>query len=167
MRYNFDSDTFETVGNQLGHPVGIAGDNELGVVLWGTRELGAYRFVNLPIGEYTMKVEAPENYSFTLKEQGDDRDLDSNVDENGETEIMMLTSGMTDKSIDVGLKGFVLRDIPQNSAGVDHVLFANATSSHGVSSCHDSCSGPDPGPIFNNGIGTDFYTGIKFSLLAD
>lgn len=26
--------------------VGIAGDNELGVLLWGTRELGAYRFVN-------------------------------------------------------------------------------------------------------------------------
>lgn len=26
--------------------VGIAGDNELGVVLWGTRELGAYRYVN-------------------------------------------------------------------------------------------------------------------------
>ena len=26
--------------------VGIAGENELGVVLWGTRELGAYRYVN-------------------------------------------------------------------------------------------------------------------------
>ena len=26
--------------------VGISGENELGVVLWGTRELGAYRFVN-------------------------------------------------------------------------------------------------------------------------
>jgi lipopolysaccharide/colanic/teichoic acid biosynthesis glycosyltransferase len=26
--------------------VGIAGENELGVILWGTRELGAYRFVN-------------------------------------------------------------------------------------------------------------------------
>lgn len=26
--------------------VGIAGDNEIGVVLWGTRELGAYRYVN-------------------------------------------------------------------------------------------------------------------------
>lgn len=26
--------------------VGVAGANELGVVLWGTRELGAYRFVN-------------------------------------------------------------------------------------------------------------------------
>ena len=26
--------------------IGIAGANELGVVLWGTRELGAYRFIN-------------------------------------------------------------------------------------------------------------------------
>lgn len=35
--------------------VGIAGDNELGVVLWGTRELGAYRFVNR-LGEKAEKL---------------------------------------------------------------------------------------------------------------
>ena len=35
--------------------VGIAGENELGVILWGTRELGAYRFVNR-LGEKAESV---------------------------------------------------------------------------------------------------------------
>ncbi len=37
--------TLRATARQTDH-VGIAGENELGVVLWGTRELGAYRFVN-------------------------------------------------------------------------------------------------------------------------
>lgn len=37
--------------------VGIAGENELGVLLWGTRELGAYRFVNR-LGSKAEKIAA-------------------------------------------------------------------------------------------------------------
>lgn len=58
--------------------VGIAGENELGVVLWGTRELGAYRYVNR-LGEKGEQLSAGCRLFVypTLNSRSDDEDDDS------------------------------------------------------------------------------------------
>jgi len=67
---------------------------------------GIYSFVNLPPGDYYIRVIAPREFSFTTANQGDNDDIDSDVDADGSSELITLNSGQFVTSIDAGLKSF-------------------------------------------------------------
>ncbi|NPA27497.1 MAG: hypothetical protein GXN91_00400, partial [Epsilonproteobacteria bacterium] len=98
-----------------------------------TNEDGKYQFCNLAPGEYIIKVEKPAEYdSFTLKDIGDET-IDSDVNMDGESDIILLESAQENNNTDAGLykKGclgdFVWEDSNQNGlqdegeVGVDGV----------------------------------------------
>ena len=67
---------------------------------------GAYSFVNLPPGLYYVSVAAPVGFSFTSANQGDNDDIDSDVDAMGHSDLLTLVSGEFNASVDAGLKSF-------------------------------------------------------------
>ncbi|MCK5457829.1 MAG: carboxypeptidase regulatory-like domain-containing protein, partial [Melioribacteraceae bacterium] len=65
---------------------------------------GFYLFEELLPLEYYLHFTQPEGYFFTKKNQGDDRELDSDADETtGKTDLISLAQGTTDLSWDAGL----------------------------------------------------------------
>ena len=69
---------------------------------------GQYGFVNLPPGNYYIVVVAPDGFLYTLPNQGNNDDIDSDVDPNtGISDLIVLNSGEFIDNIDAGLRGFV------------------------------------------------------------
>ncbi len=69
-----------------------------------TNSDGFYLFKELVSGDYYIQFVQPEGYLFTKKNQGDDREVDSDADEiTGKTDIITLTPSTTDLSWDAGL----------------------------------------------------------------
>lgn len=64
---------------------------------------GYYSFSNLNAGEYKIKFNLPNGYSFTLKDVGTDDEKDSDVDQNGFTDCFTLGAGVTDLKWDAGV----------------------------------------------------------------
>lgn len=65
---------------------------------------GNYLFSGLIPGNYSIEVVKPGGYSFTLRDQGNDDAVDSDVDaQTGKTAVTTLTSGEEDLSWDAGL----------------------------------------------------------------
>ncbi len=69
-----------------------------------TDNQGNYLFNQLAPGTYTVQVTAPNNYSFTGSNQGNNDTLDSDVDPlTGKTQAITLITGETNISYDAGL----------------------------------------------------------------
>jgi LPXTG-site transpeptidase (sortase) family protein len=69
-----------------------------------TDTTGLYSFTNLIPGDYSIRFSPPAGYVFTLKDQGSDNELDSDVDRGtGQTVKTALVSGQTDLTWDAGV----------------------------------------------------------------
>ncbi|MCZ2140075.1 MAG: hypothetical protein LC096_01655, partial [Bacteroidia bacterium] len=91
-----------------------------------TNALGSYIFTDLDEGDYVVGFSnLPVGYTFTLKNQGGNKDTDSDVDaaSNGKTSVINLRKGENNLTIDAGiylnanlasLGDFVWNDINQN-----------------------------------------------------
>ena len=86
--------------------VELRGENDENLASTVTNPDGIYSFVNLPPGDYYIRVIAPEGFSFTTANQGDNDDIDSDVDADGNSELISLNSGEFNTSYDAGLKSF-------------------------------------------------------------
>ncbi len=66
---------------------------------------GLYSFDNLPLGNYYLKFsDLPTHFQFTQQDTGDDDTLDSDViPGSGRTNVLTLTAGETNTTIDAGL----------------------------------------------------------------
>ncbi|MCP4339393.1 MAG: hypothetical protein GY799_11020, partial [Desulfobulbaceae bacterium] len=77
-----------------------------GNTLIGTTETdaaGVYSFTNLPPGDYHVDVTPPSGYTVTLRDQGGDDTLDSDIDASGLTIDTNLISDENDPTWDAGL----------------------------------------------------------------
>ncbi len=76
-----DGDGVREGGEAAGANVGVSLFGEDGVFLemTTTDESGRYRFDDLPQGSYVIEVERPAGYALTLRDEGDDEALDSDV----------------------------------------------------------------------------------------
>ena len=106
--YDYDCDGLQD-DNEPGAP-GVRielhniGDDMLASTI--TNADGYYSFVNLPPGEYYVKFIAPDGYSLTTANAGDNDDIDSDaVTAEGKTELLVINSGDFISNIDAGLKG--------------------------------------------------------------
>lgn len=72
---------------------------------------GYYNFVGLPAGLYRVRFSLPAGYQFTLKEQGNGPETDSNANADGITDCITLGIGQVNTTIDAGIK------IPVNGTG--------------------------------------------------
>ena len=64
---------------------------------------GNYLFEDLLPGSYQVRFTKPENYIFTQQNKGSNDGLDSDVNANGESQIVTLLPGDVDLTIDAGL----------------------------------------------------------------
>ena len=67
---------------------------------------GNYQFTNLKPGSYTVvfdKSSLPEGMTFTSANVGSNDSIDSDVDANGVSHVIKLTSGQVDKTVDAGV----------------------------------------------------------------
>ncbi len=70
-----------------------------------TNANGEYHFTNVAKGNYTVGFsELPAGYIFTIKDQGNDEERDSDVKANGRTDIIVVNGTAIISSIDAGLK---------------------------------------------------------------
>ncbi len=88
---------------------------------------GSYSFSNVTPGDYFVRFETRDGYTFTLKDRGGDDTEDSDVDpSNGQTDLINLDSGETESNIDSGFyrpssfRGTVFRDADRDG------IFRNA-----------------------------------------
>jgi hypothetical protein len=69
-----------------------------------TNYFGYYYFKNIPAGSYKIKFNALPNYTFTMKDQGNNDERDSDVDvETGFTDCIVLEGGKREYKWDAGL----------------------------------------------------------------
>jgi hypothetical protein len=68
-----------------------------------TDETGLYSFKGVQAGDYTLKVDEPEDQFFTLMDQGKNDQLDSDVNEEGYIQTFSLASGDEKDDLDAGL----------------------------------------------------------------
>jgi uncharacterized repeat protein (TIGR01451 family) len=68
-----------------------------------TNNVGVYYFTNVGPGAYSLRFTTPHGSTFTGQGLGSNRDLDSDVDASGATQVFMLASGQTDIDRDAGL----------------------------------------------------------------
>jgi serine-aspartate repeat-containing protein C/D/E len=68
-----------------------------------TNDSGYYNFTNLDPGKYYLEFELPSGYKWTLKGQGPDDNIDSDVYSNGTTDIITLGSCDNALTWDAGL----------------------------------------------------------------
>jgi Tol biopolymer transport system component/protocatechuate 3,4-dioxygenase beta subunit len=64
---------------------------------------GFYNFTNLIPGDYYVRFALPADYLFTAQDRGLDDTLDSDADDNGQTEVTTLISGEDDPTWDAGI----------------------------------------------------------------
>jgi len=70
-----------------------------------TNASGEYHFTNVPKGNYTIGFsDLPAGYVFTENNQGTNIELDSNVNMNGRTAIIVVNGVANIGSIDAGIK---------------------------------------------------------------
>ena len=88
-----------------------------------TDDDGMYMFGGLDAGNYQLKfMGQPDNLIPTLQDEGDNDDKDSDIDENGLTEIFTLTTGFDD-SRDAGFKPRIVEPDP---ATIGNQVFVDA-----------------------------------------
>lgn len=82
----------------------IGGGDDVLLKALNTNANGRYAFTNLAPGRYYIGFEEPSGFDFTLKDQGANDQLDSDVDRvSGLTDAFTLASGQSNQSFDAGL----------------------------------------------------------------
>ena len=73
---------------------------------------GYYTFDGLCDGDYYVKFEIPNGYQPTIKEEGVDREKDSNINPDGKTDRITIKDGKSDMTIDAGFVEIKAPDEP-------------------------------------------------------
>ncbi|MFK7904519.1 MAG: SdrD B-like domain-containing protein, partial [Chitinophagales bacterium] len=76
-------------------------DESLGTITTGT--LGDYLFTGLAEGNYYVVFHSPEGYVTSLQFASSDFRADSNADENGQSDVIFLSDGIQNLTIDAGI----------------------------------------------------------------
>lgn len=82
---------------------GMSFDNKSIVLRDTTDALGKYQFNKLIPGNYKIRVTMPEGYSPTKFNSGNNKNIDSDLAENGAETTLTITESINDLSIDFGL----------------------------------------------------------------
>lgn len=106
---------------------------------------GNYLFENLLPGSYKLEFEAPNGYSFTGKNAGNDSSIDSDADGFGTTDCTDLVVDENDMTWDAGLvKDIYSADISisktasnMNPADGDQVIYTLTVTNHGPNNASD------------------------------
>jgi len=84
-----------------GNPVTDSDGNPVAPIT--TASTGAYLFINLKPGQYTVTFTLPDGYRFTQPYQGSDTAKDSNANPaTGKSECVILAAGENNRTIDAG-----------------------------------------------------------------
>jgi len=103
--------------------VNLYDENDDLVAFTTTKNGGMYMFGELEPGNYRLKFSgAADNLEVTLQDEGNNDDIDSDIDENGFTDLFTLTEGFDD-SRDAGFKPKVVAPIP---ARIGNQVFLDA-----------------------------------------
>lgn len=86
-----------------GIEVNLYNDDDALIATTFTDNEGRYLFNEIVEGNYYLEFVIDANMSFTEKEKGDDSNLDSNVDENGRTDVFALAARQVRRDFDAGL----------------------------------------------------------------
>ena len=102
-----------------------------------TNASGEYHFTNVPKGNYTIGFsELPDGYVFSIKDQGDNEEADSDVNANGRTDVITINGVHNLTHIDAGIKtvrtGDAGSDIQQGEAGKNVVIDVLANDNEGT-----------------------------------
>ena len=139
-------DEFNGVSNGI-QDAGEVGANDIKVTLYAadgtelkttrTNVSGEYHFTNVPAGRYTVGFsELPTGYVFTLANQGNDDEKDSDVNANGRTNVIVVNGQVNITSIDAGLKkintGISASDIKSGITGQNVTLDVLANDTEGT-----------------------------------
>ena len=93
-----------------------------------TDSMGYYLFNNLTPGNYYIKFEIPAEFKFSAQDQGDDDNLDSDVDSlTGKTTCVLLQPGESNLSLDAGIsvKRGSIGDFVWNDLNMDGIQDEN------------------------------------------
>ncbi len=85
--------------------VGVTLYDENGNVVSKTKtdKNGHYEFDKIMPGKYKVKFDLPDTYLPTMKNRGEDSALDSNINSDGYTDLIVLPGGVDDMKIDAGI----------------------------------------------------------------
>ncbi|MCE5170202.1 DUF11 domain-containing protein [Paenibacillus profundus] len=108
---------------------------------------GYYLFDNLDAGDYKVKFFAPDGYTFTLKDAGDNRALDSNAYKDGWTDVIALAQGEHNMTIDAGLVRKPVDPVEPNKGAIGNYVWFDANR-NGIQ---------DDGDTGMNGITVQLY----------
>ncbi|WP_394940796.1 SdrD B-like domain-containing protein [Psychromicrobium sp. YIM B11713] len=97
-----------TLTDENGQPVKDLAGNDVAAAT--TDANGKYNFGNLAPGLYKVKFAAPAGQSFTVKGTDPAADNDSNANPDGTTDVITLTAGTNNNTVDAGL-------VPTSSVG--------------------------------------------------
>ena len=133
------SNGIQDVGEQGVNDIKVTLYSANGVELNSTRTnvSGEYHFTNVPKGRYIIGFsDLPVGYIFTLANQGNDHEKDSNAKANGKTEIIVANGKENITSIDAGLKklntGIAASDIKRGLTGQNVTLDVLANDVEGT-----------------------------------
>ena len=68
-----------------------------------TNQAGRYAFVDIPHGDYQISVGIDDGFATTIMNAGSDDMIDSDVNENGMSEMFTVNNGLSVPNIDIGL----------------------------------------------------------------
>jgi CshA-type fibril repeat protein len=102
-----------------------------------TNASGEYHFTNVLNGNYTIGFsDLPDAYVFSIKDQGDNEEADSDANENGQTDIIVVDGIHNFINIDAGIKrvrtGDVGSDIAEAEVGKSVVIDVLANDNDGT-----------------------------------
>ncbi len=91
-----------------------------------TDEMGSYLFDDLPPGEYFVEFDA-DGIPITLEDQGNDDNIDSDVNETGQSDtLLVLSTDVINTSFDAGYQGLDYGDLPDTYVTSDSINMGNA-----------------------------------------
>jgi len=95
-------------------------DDDVAIQQTLTEDDGTYTFNELVPGTYTVVVERPVGFEFTLQDQGSDDTVDSDVNEDGVSTSVSIGFGETESTLDAGLRPLTAAiDVEKSTNGVD------------------------------------------------
>ncbi|MFH0736664.1 MAG: SdrD B-like domain-containing protein [bacterium] len=128
-----------------------------------TSNTGIYSFLNLTPGDYYVKFGLPAGYAFTLKDQGSNNELDSDVDPTtGKTVVTTLSNGETDNSWDAGIYILTAKigNFVWNDENQDGIQDSNETGIAGVTVSLYNCNNSFVSSVVTDNFGVYYFENI-------
>ncbi|MFN8319523.1 MAG: SdrD B-like domain-containing protein [Saprospiraceae bacterium] len=177
---DFDADGIYDAGENYtqGVRVELRNCNQSLIKFTNTNASGAYEFTDLPAGNYLVyfvPTTLPLNAIYTLQNQGNNDDLDSDVNANGFTACFSLAAGQSNYTIDAGhFSPSSIGDFVWNDLNGNNLQDGNEPGVMGVNVMLLSPSGSMVASTFTNASGLYLFSNVtpgnyylKFSAPAD